>query len=280
VSTVWEANPVFARTARIKLSSAKGTSKWLVIGVGLVIGYFYLRLMWWLLTRATPSDGQALWAVLSFVQLVLLLFVTTALTAPLVSSERERETWDALVLSPLTPWQIIGGMLIGRLSWGGWLLLGLSPICLFASWVGRLDPAATLAGYLLLAATAFAVAAISLLCSCLFSRTPGALATAYVAVFLLSTYNWLAELLRFTVTGPIYSGSSGTPVTVNPLLAMSWLAEHTSPFRGPTSHWFEGCLLATFLLVLVGGGCTLLMVCGFNYLDRRLRNRARGRKEE
>ena len=72
--------------------------------------------------------GQALFLYLVLFQMVLLAFVTPALTAGAISSERERQTIDLLFVTKLPSFSILWGKLLASMSFVLLLLLLSVPI--------------------------------------------------------------------------------------------------------------------------------------------------------
>src|SRR6202011_6252266 len=72
--------------------------------------------------------GQGLFLYLVLFQMVLLAFITPALTAGAISSERERQTIDLLFVTKLPAFSILWGKLLASMSFVLLLLLLSVPI--------------------------------------------------------------------------------------------------------------------------------------------------------
>ena len=72
--------------------------------------------------------GQILFSYLVVFQVILLTFITPALTAGAISSERERQTIDLLFVTRLRPFSIIWGKLLASMSFVVLLLILSIPI--------------------------------------------------------------------------------------------------------------------------------------------------------
>jgi ABC-type transport system involved in multi-copper enzyme maturation permease subunit len=68
----------------------------------------------WMVVAATLSDTDGT-VLFSYIEITLLTLVLTGSIYGAVSGEREKATWDALILTRLTPAQIIVGKLVWRL---------------------------------------------------------------------------------------------------------------------------------------------------------------------
>src|SRR5438132_3391305 len=79
--------------------------------------------------NGSPANyGQALFLSLVIFQMVLLAFITPALTAGAISSERERQTIDLLFVTKLPSFSILWGKLLASMSFVLLLLLLSVPI--------------------------------------------------------------------------------------------------------------------------------------------------------
>ncbi len=72
--------------------------------------------------------GKGLFAVLALAETLLIVFLTPAVTAGAISSEREQLTYDLLVATPLRPGRILSGKLISTLSYILLLIFSAVPL--------------------------------------------------------------------------------------------------------------------------------------------------------
>ena len=103
------------REMRRLLRTARAMGRGRMVAIGLI-----LILYVWLIYEACVNsstgvgeDGASL--VCLYVELVIVTLVIPGSTYGAISGERERSTWDALVLTRLTPAQIVAGKLLWRL---------------------------------------------------------------------------------------------------------------------------------------------------------------------
>jgi ABC-type transport system involved in multi-copper enzyme maturation permease subunit len=94
----------------IRNSTAMGPFIPLIIS--LVVGFLYL----WFLGMNAIYDVDSIQPFL-FIQLIVLSLVAIASMYPAISGEREKETFDALILTRLTPAQIVAGKFLWRLRY-------------------------------------------------------------------------------------------------------------------------------------------------------------------
>jgi ABC-type Na+ efflux pump permease subunit len=132
----------------------------------------------------TPFRVFALLVEPPLVCIGLLLVLARAATA--VSAERERATWDSLLVAPVRPVEVIGAKMLGALLAARrvWLLLGLLWVTGVAS--GQLWPPALAVAAGVVIAVAVCAAAVGLLLSLWMKNSPRALTVAAVVTVLLS----------------------------------------------------------------------------------------------
>jgi ABC-type transport system involved in multi-copper enzyme maturation permease subunit len=129
--------------------------------------------------------GQVLFLWLILFQMVLLAFITPALTAGAVSSERERQTIDLLFVTKLPAFSILWGKLLASMSFVILLLLLSVPIFSLVFLFGGIELDQVLIGFLVTAVAALTLGIIGLACSTAFKRTLPATVAAYGAAFIL-----------------------------------------------------------------------------------------------
>lgn len=76
----------------------------------------------------SSHDGVQLFQVLAIFQLALILFVSPISVAGAVSSERQRETWDLLLVTRLSSFDIIWGKLLAGLAFNFILVFASLPL--------------------------------------------------------------------------------------------------------------------------------------------------------
>lgn len=127
-----EATRAWRKFFRVAGGPGKGVS-YLVVGI---IALIYL----WLLAEIVVYQGD-LSDMLLFVQLTVVTLVMPTSVYGAISGERERTTWEALILTRLTPGQIVAGKVLWRVV----TLLILMAVFLVPILVSRLvaDPASS-----------------------------------------------------------------------------------------------------------------------------------------
>jgi ABC-type transport system involved in multi-copper enzyme maturation permease subunit len=146
--------------------------------------------------------GQQLFEYLVIFQMVLLAFITPALTAGAISGERERQTIDLLFATLIPPFSIIWGKLLASISFVLLLLLLSVPIFSLVFLFGGIELDQVLYAFLVMAVTALTLGTLGIAFSTWLRRTLPATVAAYGAAFLLLAGTLIYGLLFPTVGDP------------------------------------------------------------------------------
>jgi ABC-2 type transport system permease protein len=188
------------------------------------------------------SFGQGLFIYLVLFQMVLLAFITPALTAGAVSSERERQTIDLLFVTKLPSFSILWGKLLASMSFVLLLLLLSVPIFSLVFLFGGIELDQLLAAFLVTAVAALTLGIIGLACSTAFPRTLPATVAAYGAAFILLAGSLLFGLLFPTDIDPNATRAPAPPavtylspvlplVTIGTNAPVTWFGVRNSPIN-------------------------------------------------
>lgn len=161
----------------------------------------------------SANYGQGLFTYLVIFQMVLLTFITPALTAGAISSEREHQTIDLLFVTRIPPFSIIWGKLLASMSFVLLLLLLSVPIFSLVFLFGGIELDQVLAAFLVTAVTALTLGIIGIACSTAFRRTLPATVAAYGAALVL-----LAGTLLYGVLFPTEADPQATAAPAPPAI--------------------------------------------------------------
>ena len=174
--------------------------------------------------------GQSLFLWLILFQMVLLTFITPALTAGAISSERERQTIDLLFVTRLPSFSILWGKLLASMSFAFLLLLLSVPIFSLVFLFGGIELDQLAVAFLVTAVAALTLGLLGLACSAAFHRTLPATVAAYAAAFIL-----LAGSLTYGLLFPTpFDPQKPTPVAppavtyLSPVIALSTIGMNQS----------------------------------------------------
>ena len=164
--------------------------------------------------------GKGLFAALALAETLLVTFLTPAVTAGAISSEREQLTYDLLVATPLRPGRILSGKLIATLSYVLLLIFSAVPLGSLVLIFGGVAPRDLLKALVLLLVTALTFGMLGLLCSCLVRRTITATILTYAVVLLMVVGSYFAVSLRVAAR-PNQPPAPSRLVAASPFSAMA-----------------------------------------------------------
>jgi ABC-2 type transport system permease protein len=170
-------------------------------------------------TSGSAQIGAIVFSSLAFIQLSLVSLFAPALAAGSISGERERQTFDVLLVSRMTAVAIVWGKLVASVAF--MLLLILSALPLFAAvfLFGGIDFEQFMVTQVLTVTTAVSIGAVSLFLSAVFRRTLPSTVVAYGVAFAGMIGTLVAGLL-FTFALVVRGSAAQTPVNgdLHPLL--------------------------------------------------------------
>ncbi len=123
--------------------------------------------------------GAQLYALLSFIQLFLIVFIAPAFTATAINGEKERQTFDLLLCSKLSAYSLLAGKLIAGLANVLLLIAASIPLFSLVFFFGGVSPLQVLGTLVIFIMTAIVAGTFSLFCSTLVHRTTASTAMAY-----------------------------------------------------------------------------------------------------
>jgi len=133
-----------------------------------------------------PQQSVILFALLSYVQLALILFITPGLTAGAISTEREKQTLSILLTSSQSSFQIIFGKMSSSIVFLLLLLIAGLPLYSLVFLFGGISPGQLLIIFAFLIVTMLAIASIGVMFSTLIRKTIISMITTYGAMLFLT----------------------------------------------------------------------------------------------
>lgn len=175
----------------------------------------------------SPRIGQALFTVLVYLELVVISAITPAVTAGAISGEREKQTYEMLQATPLSPGSMLWGKLFSALSYVFLLLFAAIPLASLIFIFGGVSPSDMLKSLLVLLALAVAFGVLGLFMSALFERTGRATVASFLVVLGLN-------FVPLVIAGVMAISSQGEmPRMVLAFSPISILAAVLTPFSSP-----------------------------------------------
>lgn len=138
------------------------------------------------LVNASSSIGQAIFAMLSVFQMLLVAFIAPALTAGAISLEREKQTLDLLVTTPMRPGAIVVGKLIAALAFILLMIVAGIPVSALVLMYGGANQSDIVRQQVVLVTAAVGFGVIGIFFSALARRTQAATVLAYSTMLVLA----------------------------------------------------------------------------------------------
>ena len=128
----------------------------------------------------SASIGRGIFTSLMFLQTVMIAVLAPASTSGAISGERERQTLDLLVVTPISSVAIVVGKLLSALTWVFVLILASVPVAALVFVYGGVAPDDLVRGYVVLFVTAIAFGALGVFFSALLRRSGAATGLTFV----------------------------------------------------------------------------------------------------
>jgi len=191
-------NPVLARELRQRMSTPRIVivlTAYLAILGGALVLLYRARANSTSQFRSVPGIsefadiGQSLFEFVLFFMVLLVLFVVPGFTAASIAGERERQTLRALQVTMLSPFGIVSGKVAASIALTVLLLIVSMPLLAIAFLIGGITFSEVFISLGMLLFSAAALACITVACSALVKRVPGAILLAYgVVIALVSSW--------------------------------------------------------------------------------------------
>ena len=183
--------------------------------------------------------GQAIFALLSVFQLLLVAFLAPAFTTGAISLEREKATLDLLMTTPLRPGAIVVGKLLSALAFVVLMILAGIPVSALVLMYGGASVEDIVRAQVVLFVAAIGFGVIGLFCSALLKRTQSATVIAYSTVLFLTVGTFFVWRLWTAGLGGSTNGVFGVTsrapeelLYLNPAIAMVEIVADTEITRG------------------------------------------------
>jgi ABC-2 type transport system permease protein len=272
-------NPLISKDAVSRMRTWRAPAI-LTVYLGLLSAFGYASFVTTTLMAPSQRTGSALigagvFSYLAFIQLSLVSLFAPALAAGAISGERERQTFDVLLVSRMTAGAIVFGKLVSSVSF--MLLLILSALPLFAAvfLFGGIDFEQFVVTQLLTVTTAVSIGAVSLFLSAAFRRTLSSTVVSYGVAFagmigtlVAGVLFTLALMLRapaglngsgdvhpLLFANPFYAlfvvlnNPNGTPMALGRLVQLLFFVNGTPATLGPSFEPWQAALFVQIVLV-------------------------------
>jgi ABC-type transport system involved in multi-copper enzyme maturation permease subunit len=128
--------------------------------------------------------GRSIFTTVMIMALAQVCIITPSLTSGSIAGEKERQSYDLLITTLLSPWQIVAGKLMAALSFALLLIVSVLPLAGLSFLFGGVSGIELVLGMIGLVVTAVLYASIGLVWSTLMRGTLGATVMAQGTVLL------------------------------------------------------------------------------------------------
>jgi ABC-2 type transport system permease protein len=200
------ANPVIVKELRSRMRGARAFA--ILTGGLLLLGLISFGL--YRVVQATagyggpplsPQIGQVLFTGLILFELMMICFITPALTAGAISGEREMQTYEMLLATPLNPASILRGKLVSALSYILLLIFAAVPMSSLVFIFGGVSSRDMLKALVILVVVAVTLGVLGIFMSAWLRRTSRATVLTYLLVLTLLVGPYLVYVFAGALRG-------------------------------------------------------------------------------
>jgi ABC-type transport system involved in multi-copper enzyme maturation permease subunit len=213
---------------------------------------------------ASAAIGQGIFAALLMLMTLQVVFLAPSSTAGAISLEREKQTLELLVTTPIPSVAIVVGKLLSALVYLFLLIAASIPLMAVVFVFGGVAPEDVLRGYIVLLATAIGLGSFGIFCSSVVKRTTAATAISIFGV-LAVTIGTVFVLIFWTAMGTFdnngnrVGGLFGRPAPaiiayLNPFIAQADVMCGTESTMGFWCSGVNGIVPSDDGVIFTGGG--------------------------
>ncbi|HWK21608.1 MAG TPA: ABC transporter permease subunit [Ureibacillus sp.] len=182
-------NPVLSKELKLRFRAFKSFSGLMFYLATLslfVIGFLLIYTRFSGTSFFRPSDSFTMFAVLSVIQMALVMFITPGLTAGAISTEREKQTLNILLTTTQSSTQIIVGKLLSSVAFLVLMLVAGLPLYSLVFLFGGVSPSQLITIFLFYLVTLVAIGSIGIMFSTITKRTIVSMIATYGAMIFLA----------------------------------------------------------------------------------------------
>jgi ABC-type transport system involved in multi-copper enzyme maturation permease subunit len=267
----WVKNPVLRKELTSRMSirrMSKANRLALTLFMAVVLPIVYLIIARVLFINSSVRDGRDIFGVIAVgFQMAFAVLLAPTLTSGVITLEREKQTWNALLLSRLTSWEIVWGKLLGSVVPALAMQLLFIPILIMAALKGGVSLGNFIGAEVFVVFCTFFYGIIGMFFSWICRRTQLAAASAMATVMisvvaspvlalwqnLTSSYQAKPETFIPLWTNPFYVMLQITGIEANGTPLQPWQSVGIPLFFYITSA-FVGWLLSVVMLRRLSDG--------------------------
>ncbi len=227
-------NPIIVKELRSRMRGIRAFAVLtgvllLLAGMSYLLYRIVLQTMQFANTPVSPLIGQTLFVGLAFIELMMVCFITPAVTAGTISGEQEKLTYEMLMATPLRPSSMLWGKLISALGYVFLLIFAAVPMASLVFIFGGVTLFDMLKALVMVAATAVTLGVIGVFMSASLGRTVRATTLSYLAVLTLI----VGPLLVYIAVGVLRQKEPPSWILIpNPISALFSAAAPVSSYGG------------------------------------------------
>lgn len=221
-------NPVMNKEFKLRFRTEKSFLGifFYLFALGLIgIGFIYMQTLTSQYGYFRPDESRIMFYVLSYLQLVLLLFTIPGLTAGVISGEREKQTLNILLTTTQSSLSIVFGKLFSSLSYLLILMISSLPLYSFVFLFGGISPFQLVSVFLIYILTIFSLGSVSVYFSTIIRKTIVSTIIAYGVMLFLALGTALLFGISISISTNWFGASSSHPIpylfaVLNPFMVM------------------------------------------------------------
>lgn len=233
---LWK-NPVIIKEIRTRM---RGSRAFWMVGIHLLVLTLILGLVYFGLISTISSAGnleqrrylgKSIFGLLIALELITISLIAPALTAGMISSERERQTFELLRVSLLPPGELVTGKYLSSLTFVFLLVFTALPFMGPAFMIGGISVSEILIATVVILISAISFCAMGIFFSSLFRRTLIATVFTYgLSIMLIFGIPFLS-LFLLIVFGASIDGTTQrlSPAIAGVIIAFGWVLVALTP---------------------------------------------------
>lgn len=181
-------NPVLVKELKLRFRSFKsfsGLMFYLAVICIFIAGFLLLTTEFTAKGFFRPDTSFMMFAVLTILQMALVLFITPSLTAGAISSEREKQTLNILLTTTQSSTQIIIGKLLSSVAFLVLMLVAGLPLYSLVFLFGGVSPSQLISIFLFYLLTVVAIGSVGVMFSTITKKTIVAMIATYGSIIFL-----------------------------------------------------------------------------------------------
>ncbi len=214
-------NPITLKELRSRMRGRRAYAilSLYLLAVSTIIFFIYLVFALDNSTAASAGQfaGQAIFLTMVAIQMFLVVFVAPAFTSGAITGEKERQTFELLRTTLMSPRRFVLGKVISALGYVILLIVSTIPLIFLAFMIGGVSWIEIVVSQLMLIAGAFTYSLLGLYFSSRAKTTLAATVTTYIVTIVVLVALPLLTLLGGLILAPIFAVMTTTPAWLEPL---------------------------------------------------------------